>query len=228
MHHFLCDIRSPERVKAVSGAVCRKVGHPTVLINNAGVVRGKSILDAEPGDVRFTFDVNTLSHFWVAKAFLPNMTARNHGMVVTVSSIAAWAPGARMVDYSASKAASAAFSDGLAAELAGVYGAPKVRIVSVHPGHTKTALFEGYNSGSELLVPPLEPDYVAEAVVKQVLTGRSGQVVLPRCTVALRILPEWLGVSFRAQRLKDAMAGFRGRQVVSVVEGPHEGEDRLR
>ncbi|KAM4055141.1 short chain dehydrogenase [Hirsutella rhossiliensis] len=228
VHHFHCDIRSPERVKAVADAVRAKVGHPTVVINNAGVVRGKTVLDAEPTDVRFTFDVNTLSHFWVTKAFLPNMTARNHGMVVTVSSIAAWAAAPGMVDYSASKAAAKVFSEGLAAELSAIYGAPNVRTVSVHPGYTKTALFQGFKQRSRFLVPPLEPDSVAEAVVKQVLTGRSAQVILPRCTAALRILPEWFGVPFRARTLKSVMAGFRGRQVVNDVDAPYEGKYNSR
>jgi all-trans-retinol dehydrogenase (NAD+) len=56
------------------------------LINNAGVARGKNILDATEKDVRFTFEVNTLAHYWMAKEFVPAMVARDHGMVVTVVS----------------------------------------------------------------------------------------------------------------------------------------------
>lgn len=70
-----------------------RVGHPTVLINNAGVARGKSIMDSTEKDIRFTFDVNALAHYWTVHEFLPNMIVNNHGMVVTIASIAAWVTG---------------------------------------------------------------------------------------------------------------------------------------
>jgi NAD(P)-dependent dehydrogenase (short-subunit alcohol dehydrogenase family) len=37
-----------------------------------------------------TFQVNTLSHFWMAKAFLPDMIDRNHGHIVTICSASAF------------------------------------------------------------------------------------------------------------------------------------------
>ncbi len=50
----------------------------------------RASLDATEKDVRFTFDVNTLAHYWTAREFLPSIVKRNHGMVVTVSSYAAY------------------------------------------------------------------------------------------------------------------------------------------
>lgn len=90
MHYFKCDITSTEKLAAVSHEIRAKVGHPTVLINNAGVARGKTVFDSTERDIRFTFDVNTLSHYWTAKEFLPNMAKNNHGMIVTVASFASY------------------------------------------------------------------------------------------------------------------------------------------
>ncbi|KJZ78409.1 hypothetical protein HIM_02447 [Hirsutella minnesotensis 3608] len=227
VHYFHCDIRSPEKVQAVADVVRAKVGHPTIIINNAGVVRGKTILDAEPGDVRFTFDVNTLAHYWIAKAFLPNIIKRNHGMIVTISSVGAWLNLPNMVDYCASKAAAMSFHEGLSAELATVYNAPKVRTVLAHPGHVKTSLFEGFSQGSSFMTPSLEPDSIAEAVVKQVLAGRSARIILPSgsaSAAALRVLPDWYAYRLRTKKLKDAMSGFRGRQVLRDVDAPYVDE----
>ncbi len=71
-----------------------------MLINNAGVVQGKAILDLSPEDVQQyvkriehtfvmaqssfsrTFSVNTLAHFWTLKAFLPEMIKQNNGHIV--------------------------------------------------------------------------------------------------------------------------------------------------
>lgn len=119
---------------------------PTILINNAGVCRGKTILDSTEKDVRFTFDVNTMAHYFLAKEFLPSMVQQNHGMVVTVASTAAFLAVPNMVDYAASKAATLAFHEGLTSELTTRYNAPKVRTVVVNQGYTKTALFEGLES----------------------------------------------------------------------------------
>ncbi|KAF5010098.1 hypothetical protein FDECE_3714 [Fusarium decemcellulare] len=216
VHHYECDLRSPEQIEAVAEKIREEVGHPTVIINNAGVARGKTVLDAKPGDIRFTFDVNSLAPFWTAKSFVPNMVKNNHGMVVTVTSYAAWLTIPNMVDYGASKAAALAFHEGLTAELATRYNAPKVRTVIVHPGHTRTALFTGYDQKTDFLMPQLEPASVADAVVKQVLTGRSGHIVLPGAGLilsALRMLPDWYSIPTRAKG-QAFMKNFSGRQVI--------------
>ncbi len=213
-------------MQEVAEKVRIEVGRPTVLINNAGVARGKTVLESEPGDVRFTFDVNTLSHYWLAKAFLPSMIERNHGMVVTVASAASWITTPAMVDYAASKAAAMAFHEGLSAELVTRYQAPKVRTVIVHPGHVKTPLFQGFSQGSDFLMPSLEVDTVAEGIVKQVLSGRSGNVILPETgglAALMRILPDWISYGRRIDGDK-YMAKWNGRQVIKDVDASFERE----
>jgi NADP-dependent 3-hydroxy acid dehydrogenase YdfG len=53
-----------------------------MLVNNAGVVQGKKILDLSPEDIKQTFDVNVLAHFWCLKAFLPGMIKNKTGHIV--------------------------------------------------------------------------------------------------------------------------------------------------
>jgi short-subunit dehydrogenase len=187
-------------------------------------VRGRTILDATEHDVRFTFDVNTLSHYFLAREFLPSLVRANHGMVVTVASAAAYVTVPNMVDYAASKAAARAFHEGLAAELATRYDAPRVRTVLVTQGYTKTRLFEGYQNDSPFLMPALRPETVAEAVVRQVLRGESGHVVLPAMGNTLAVLggmPAWYQYRLRAKN-QSIMREFRGRKVVEDVERYYE------
>ncbi|KAF5025298.1 hypothetical protein F66182_2631 [Fusarium sp. NRRL 66182] len=229
VHHFQCDLRSPENVEAVAKKIRAQVGHPTVIINNAGVARGKTILESQPGDVRFTFDVNAFAPFWTAKTFLPNMIDNNHGMIVTLASYASWLAIPNLVDYSASKAAALAFHEGLTAELTTRYNAHRVRTVVVHPGATNTALFEGYRQGNDFLMPPLEPASVADAVVKQVLTGRSGSVVVPgtgNMLPALRTMPDWYSIPVRA-KAQAYMKNFSGRQVIEDVDAAYEDDTEV-
>ncbi|KAF5654283.1 short-chain dehydrogenase reductase [Fusarium sp. NRRL 25303] len=230
VHYFQCDLRSPENVEAVAEKIRAEVGHPTVVINVAGVVRGKTILESQPSDIRFTFDVNTFAPFWIAKTFVPDMVAKNHGMVVTLTSYASWLTIPNLVDYGASKAAALAFHEGLTAELTTRYNAPKVRTVIVHPGPTNTALFKGYYQNTDFLMPPLAPESVADAVVRQVLTGRSGHVVIPgtgTILAALRMQPDWYAIPVRA-KAEAYMKNFSGRQVIEDVDTAIEnnGEEK--
>ncbi|KAF5624253.1 retinal short-chain dehydrogenase reductase [Fusarium tjaetaba] len=230
VHYFQCDLRSPENVEAVAEKIRAEVGHPTVVINVAGVVRGKTILESQPSDIRFTFDVNTFAPFWIAKTFVPDMVAKNHGMVVTLTSYASWLTIPNLVDYGASKAAALAFHEGLTAELTTRYNAPKVRTVIVHPGPTNTALFKGYYQNTDFLMPPLAPESVADAVVRQVLTGRSGHVVIPgtgTILAALRMQPDWYAIPVRA-KAEAYMKNFSGRQVIEDVDTALEnsGEEK--
>lgn len=154
----------------------------------------------------------------MAKEFLPSIAQRNHGMVVTVASIAAYITVPNMVDYGASKAAALSFHEGLTAELKTRYNAPKVRTVVINQGYTKTPLFEGYNNDSKFLMPTLEPETVAESIVKQVLSGHSGQVILPGFATMLtffRGLPHWYQIRTRSEGEK-IMTKWNGRQVIDV------------
>lgn len=218
VHYFKCDIRSSAAIAEVAREIRSKVGTPTVLINNAGVARGKSILESTEKDVRFTFDVNAIAHYLLAKEFVPAMVARNHGMIVTVASLASYVVVPNMVDYAASKAAAHSFHEGLATELKTRYNAPKVRTVLVNQGYTKTALFQGYKNDADFLVPVLEPETVAEGIVKQVLKGQSGQIIMPSFAAILcmfRGMPHWYQLRTRNDG-SSIMKNWHGRQVIDV------------
>lgn len=154
------------------------------------------------------------------------MVEKNHGMVVTVASFAAYITVPNMTDYAASKAAALSFHEGLSAELKTRYNAPKVRTVVINQGYTKTPLFEGYNNESKFLVPTLEPETVAEAIVKQVLSGKSGQVIAPGFGVTLAFLrgmPHWYQIGLRNDGAK-IMTEWKGRQVIDVEKWKTDGE----
>ncbi|KAK8089713.1 hypothetical protein PG997_004674 [Apiospora hydei] len=212
VHYYKCDLTSVADIKEVAAKVRADVGDPTILVNNAGIARGKTILGTTERDLKLTFDVNVFAHFYTVHEFLPAMVRRDHGMVVTVASYAAWLTVPNMVDYGASKAAAASFHEGLAAELKTRYGAPRVRTVLVNQGYTKTALFTGYNNEAPFLVPALEPESVADVIVSQIFTGRSGQIITPTFGTALqmlRALPHWYSYRLRSKG-ENIMSNFRG------------------
>ena len=102
-------------------------GDPTVLINNAGVGKEGSILEKPESVIRAVFEVNTISHYWTVREFLPAMLKGNHGHIITIASAGSFLGLGEMTDYSCSKASALAFHEGLTQEIRLWHKAKKVR-----------------------------------------------------------------------------------------------------
>ncbi|KZT29253.1 retinal short-chain dehydrogenase reductase [Neolentinus lepideus HHB14362 ss-1] len=189
--YYKCDVSNWEEVQAVSKKVIEELGHPTILINNAGVVQGKLILDLSPEDIKQTFDTNVLAHFWTLKAFLPGMIQQKRGHIVTVSSVMSQVGCAQMSDYSASKSALQTLHASLRAELDTHYAAPSIRTSLLLLGHVHTPLFSTTRLPPpqsplarlpflyHFLFPSLHPVDVAKAVIRALDEQHSVVVRLP-------------------------------------------------
>jgi len=220
VHYFHCDLGSSDAIKETCSTVKSKVGNPTILINNAGFARGKTILETTDNDLRLTFQVNAICHYQLAQQFLPSMIQNNHGMIVTVASLASYVTAPALVDYCASKSAALTFHEGLQSELATIYKADKVRTVCVNQGYTKTALFDGFNKGDGFMSYPMEVETVAEAIVRAVLAGKSDHIILPVGNTGITSIkgwPTWAQVGLRKD-MKKMMKEWKGRQVLQPSE----------
>jgi len=88
--HYKCDVTDPESVKAVSKRIQEEMGHPSILINNAGIGQGHSILETPPAFAKKIFEVNVISHYYMVQAFVPAMIEAKKGHVVTMASTASF------------------------------------------------------------------------------------------------------------------------------------------
>jgi all-trans-retinol dehydrogenase (NAD+) len=165
-------------------------------VNNAGIGNASTILDIPFENVQKLFQINILSHFSTVKEFLPDMLAKKKGHIMSVASLASFVSLAAAVDYSCTKSALLSFHEGLGQELKHRYKCPQIKTSIVHPNWTKSAITAhpameaGLKSiGAKLL----EAEDVADAMVKQIIAARSGQIILgPGITPKLRALPVWL------------------------------------
>ena len=62
---YYCDCRNEDEVAKMAKKVTKEIGPVDILINNAGILNGKSLLMLSTDEIRRTFDVNVLAHFWV-------------------------------------------------------------------------------------------------------------------------------------------------------------------
>jgi short-subunit dehydrogenase len=101
-----------------------------VFVNNAGVQAAGPFALSDDEIGRHLVEVDLLAPIALTRAIVPHMLARGRGVIVNVSSLAAFVPLAGMARYVAAKAGLAAFSEALRAEVAG----SGVHVLTVYPG----------------------------------------------------------------------------------------------
>lgn len=193
--YFYCDVTSPERLRQVATEVRTQLGgSPTVLINNAAVMRSHGTTwAADPAVVGATIDVNLAAHWKTAHAFLPAMISMRRGYVVTVASTLAFVTPAYLSAYGASKAGVLGMHEALTAELGG-HGRPRtgVHTLLVTVGQMDTPLTRHITTPSRIFAPVQSPTSVATLVVDALAAGRVGEINVPlyaRFVALLRVLP---------------------------------------
>ncbi len=97
------DVSSWESVQKGVEAAVEKFGPVDILINNAGIVNGKTLIETSPEQVKKIVEINTISHMYLVKMVLPSMLQRNTGHIVTIASMAGVMGVPGMNDYCASK-----------------------------------------------------------------------------------------------------------------------------
>ena len=169
--------------------VAERTGPVDILINCAGIVTGKKLLDADADAIRRVYDVNTLALYWTTKAFLPGMLERDRGAVVTIASAAGLTGVARQTDYSASKWAAVGFTESLRSELRAE--GSRVGTLAFCPFYINTGMFDGVRTKFPRLLPILEETDVSTRVLDAIESGRE-QLVMPplvRLVPGVRLLP---------------------------------------
>jgi 3-oxoacyl-[acyl-carrier protein] reductase len=112
-----CDVRKEDDVQAMAGASRDAFGRIDVLVNNAGLVKDRSLLKMDEADWTLVLDVTLKGAFHCCRAVLPSMHERKWGRIVNITSRALFGnPG--QTNYSAAKAGLVGFTRALSLEQA--------------------------------------------------------------------------------------------------------------
>ncbi|VUC20086.1 unnamed protein product [Clonostachys rosea] len=219
--YYKCDLGSSSQLRDTCQRIREEVGHPTVLVNNAGISRGVTVCDGSYADVEATIRINLIAPFLLVKEFLPEMVRQNHGHIVNVSSMSAYLPPAKMADYAATKAGLKAFHEALQLELKNEYKADKVRLSLVFLSFTRTPLFKGETNQSNFWLPLLDVDSVSEEIARVLWGGYGKTIFMPgifRFVVMMGLGPDWVWRLVR-EGTGRTRVDFKGRQKLDPKSG---------
>ena len=191
------DVSDEAQVAAAVERIAAELGAPTVLVNNAGIIRDNLLFKMTLDDWDAVMGVHLRGAFLMTKACQAYMTQEKHGRVVNLSSTSALGNRGQ-ANYAAAKAGMQGFTKTLAIEL-GKFG---VTANAIAPGFIQTEMTA---ATAERVGVPFE-DFIAYSA-KEIPVQRVGQ-------------PE--DIAATASFLCSDEAGFVSGQVIYVAGGPRD------
>ena len=160
---FEVNVAEESEIQALVDQVLKKYGQIDLFCSNAGIgVEG----DACVPDREWTriWNINVMAHVYAARAVLPGMLARKEGYLLQTVSAAGLLTQIGSAPYAVTKHAALALAEWLAI----TYGDQGLKVSALCPQGVKTRMLENaeFGGGTFLLEGALEPEQVAEAVVK--------------------------------------------------------------
>ncbi|MDI1265421.1 MAG: SDR family oxidoreductase [bacterium] len=160
MQAIRLDVTKPDEVAAAA----RDLSDVTLLVNNAGVLRGSGFL--APGGVdavRAELETNFFGPLALTRAFAPILARNGGGAVNNVLSALSWVSFPTSSTYSASKAAAWSLSNGLRGEL----GGQGTQVLALHVGYMDTDMIR------HVTAPKSDPNDVVRQTLAALEAGKS-------------------------------------------------------
>ena len=164
------DVTSEDAWIAVVATVVEQHGRLDVLVNNAGIGIGGSIIEMSLSDWQRQQAVNLDGVFLGIKHCIPAMRDSGGGSIINMSSVAGLKGSARLAGYNATKGGVRLLTKGVALECARERW--HVRVNSVHPGIIDTPIWNSVLPGAlQAGIVELNPAAMAEIAVPTGVLG---------------------------------------------------------
>lgn len=172
------DVRDAAAWESALDEAWARFGRVDVLVNNAGVLHGGTLLEQAPERLRDMLEVNLMGVVHGLRAGVPRLARQGGGHVVDVASLAGYVPLKGQAFYAATKHAVRALHHAFALEQAG----GPVTFTLVCPGAVDTGMLrrqiDADSNAMAFAGRPLAPERVAEAIWRAA-TRRPREILLP-------------------------------------------------
>lgn len=134
----ICDVSDAASVQQAVQKVESTLGSIDILINNAGAMLMKPLVDTSIDEWNWIQNINVNGPFYLSKAVVPSMLKKQDGVIINISSIWGTKGGPNRSAYITSKHAILGFSKALGEELK----SSGIRVNAVCPGPVDTKMME--------------------------------------------------------------------------------------
>lgn len=131
---FKCDVTDTVAVKDILNAIQSTLGPVDVLVNNAGIAKGKYAVNESFEDFWKVIEVNFQGTMVCTYEVLPGMAERKSGCIINMASRAAGVDMPKSISYGASKAAVAHATASLQEEFEILGLGEHLHTYCLHPG----------------------------------------------------------------------------------------------
>lgn len=156
---YAADICKPAEVQRLVARIEDELGPLSVVVNNAGLVRDKTLHKLTDEDWSEVLDTNLRGAFHICRSVIPSLSGRREGRIVNISSIVGAMGNYGQANYAASKAGLIGMTKSLAKELA----KDGITVNAICPGFMDTPMVRKV------------PAQVQEKILAQIPLGRFGE-----------------------------------------------------
>jgi 3-oxoacyl-[acyl-carrier protein] reductase len=176
------DVADEGQVISAVASAASQLGNIDIVVNNAGILIEKPLLETTTGDFDAVIAVNLKGSFLVGREALRHMVKQRSGRVINIASELAYLGRANTSIYCASKGGIISMTRSWAREFA-----PDILVNAIAPGPTDTAMLEADSTPPETLAKetdiPLgriaQPEEIAGAAV--FLAGPGATFITGQC-----------------------------------------------
>jgi len=154
-----CDVRNPTSIATAVASVKEHFGEITVLVNNAGITRDRSLAKMSADEWDDVIETNLTSVFHLTAHVLPHMVEAGYGRIINISSVVGLHGNFGQANYAAAKAGIVGFTKTAALELA----RKGVTVNAIAPGFIATGMIAAM------------PDDVRARILEKIPMGRFGR-----------------------------------------------------
>lgn len=211
VYFYRCDITDHDEVKALHRKISSEHGPVTILVNNAGITRIKTLDTITHEEIRAVMAVNLVGAYIMINTFLPDMIAEKHGFMVNIASVLGEITPARLTSYGASKGGLIALHNSLARVLC-KRNHGSIKMLLVCPGKIDTSMFARVKTPSKILAPDIDPGKLADRIVTAI---RCNSITTLRFPYYANMLPFFRQLSWPYMRLLKRCSGMDGVTAIS-------------
>jgi NAD(P)-dependent dehydrogenase (short-subunit alcohol dehydrogenase family) len=156
-----CDVAKEVDIVTLVARTEERFGQIDVFCSNAGLVH-EADEEAPDSEWALNWSVHLMSHVYAARAVVKKMAERGSGYIVNTASAAGLLTSIPSATYAVTKHAAVAFAEWLAI----TYGDRGVKVSVLCPQAVRTAMIQGREGGSASVDGIIEPEELADCVVR--------------------------------------------------------------